>query len=423
MTTHPHSRLTHLPLQDVDFPASFAADFISEIVKATEKDSAGIDSYHSWKVCILSNRIGELLGLDKTSLKELFFSSLLHDIGGTKISGHVIESLVQIPDIYGQKNDFFIFAHPHRSETILKSFPTFRKISEIVKHHHEFFDGSGFPSGLKGNAIPLLSRIIRLSDTIDILMNLHKIKDSTELILFLNLISGEEFDPVIYTTFATLATENKILELIGSKEAIENEMSDLKKKMGDRYYFSSPDTVNRFFKTVAMLTDNLTSPEGNHSIRVSELSVQIAYLLGIEEEEIVTIRWAAFLHDIGKLTADRTVYSKKEKLTDDEWMSIKTHASRSYDVINSISGMDKIAYYILHHHENYDGTGYPEKLKLNMIPLGSRIIRVADTFDAMTTNRIYHRKRDWHIALKELKKFSGTQFDPEIVDVFVNDIS
>jgi len=422
-TTHPHSRLTHLPLQDVDFPASFAADFISELIKATEKDAQGVDTYHSWKVCILSNRIGEMLGLDKGSLKELFFASLLHDVGGTRISGHVIESLVQIPDIYGQKNDFFIFAHPHRGETILKGFSTFRKISEIVKHHHEFFDGSGFPAGLKGASIPLLSRIIRLADTVDILMNLHKIKDSNELLLFLNLISGEEFDPSIYSVFVSLATDNKVLELIGDREKVEAEMSSLKKKMGDRYYFSSPDIVNRFFKTVAMITDNLTSPEDNHSIRVSELSVQIAYLLGVEEEEIMTIRWAAFLHDIGKLTTDRTVYSKKEKLTDEEWLSIRTHSLRSYEIINSVAGMDRIAYYILHHHENYDGTGYPEKLKLNMIPLGSRIIRVADAFDAMTTNRIYHRKRDWHIALKELKRFSGTQFDPEIVEVFINDIS
>lgn len=420
MTIHPHSRLTHLPLQDVDFPSSFAADFISELVKATEKDFEGKDIYHSWKVCLLSNKIGEKLGLDKTFQKELFFASLLHDIGGIKIKGHVIESLAQIPDIYGQKNDFFIFTHPHRSEIILKSFPTFRKISEIVKCHHEFFDGSGFPCGLKGSQIPLLSKIIRLSDTVDIFMNLHKIKEPEELILFLNLISGDEFDPDVYSAFLSLANEKNLLDIIRDKETIEAEMSSLKKKMNDRYYFSSPDTVNRFFKTVATLTDNLTSPEDNHSLRVAELSAQIAFLLNLDEEEITIIRWSAFLHDIGKLATDRSVYLKKERLSDDEWMSIKMHPSKGYEIINSVSGMDKIAYYILHHHENFDGTGYPEKLKLKMIPIGSRIIRVADAFDAMTTNRIYHRKKDWNFALKELKKYSGTQFDPQIVDIFIN---
>ena len=174
---------------------------------------------------------------------------------------------------------------------------------------------------------------------------------------------------------------------------------------------------------VAMLTDNLTSPQDNHSMRVAELSVQIAYLMGLDEEEILAIRWAAFLHDIGKISGDRSIYLKKEKLSEEEWLSIRMHPQRSYDIINSISGMDKIAYYILHHHENFDGSGYPESLSTKMIPAGSRIMRVADAFDAMTTNRIYHRKKDWQRALSELKKFSGTQFDPDIVDVFINDIT
>lgn len=421
-TTHPQSRLTHLPMQDVAFPATFAADFISELAKAVEKDKEGHDSYHSWKVCIIACKIGEALKLEKSRMKELFFASLLHDIGGVMISGHIIESLVQVPDIFGQKNDFFVFAHSHRGETILRSFPTFRKISEIVGAHHEFFDGSGFPNGLKGEKIPLLSRIIRVADSIDIFSRLHKIDDTGELILFLNMVSGEEFDPVIYNTFVKLA-ENGLLNLINTEDDIKNEMRSLKKQMDDRYYFSSTDTVNRFFKMVAMLTDNLTSPQDNHSMRVAELSVQIAYLMGLDEEEILAIRWAAFLHDIGKVSGDRSIYLKKEKLSEEEWLSIRMHPQRSYDIINSISGMDKIAYYILHHHENFDGSGYPESLSTKMIPAGSRIMRVADAFDAMTTNRIYHRKKDWQRALSELKKFSGTQFDPDIVDVFINDIT
>jgi HD-GYP domain-containing protein (c-di-GMP phosphodiesterase class II) len=409
-------------MQDVDFPATFAADFISELIKAVEKDRMGVNSYHSWKVCILSCRIGESLNLGKADMKELFFASLLHDIGGITIPGHVIENLVQVPDIYGQKNDFFVFAHSHRSKTILRSFPTFRRISEIVGSHHEFFDGSGFPNGLKENSIPFLSRIIRVADAIDIFSRLHQIDDTKELVLFLNMVSGEEFDPAIYASFVDLAENHNILELIKTDEKIELEMTVLKKKMEDRYYFSSTDTINRFFKMVAMLTDNLTSHEESHSSRVAELSVQIGYLLGLEEDEILAIRWSSFLHDIGKISKDRTIYFKKEKLSEEEWLSIKMHPQRSYEIINSVSGMDKIAYYILHHHENFDGSGYPDNLTAKMIPIGSRIMRVADAFDAMTSHRIYHRKKDWQRALGELKKFSGTQFDPDIVEIFIKDI-
>lgn len=409
-------------MQDVDFPATFAADFISEFSRAFEKSSEGEESFHSWKVCITACKIGEALRLDKTQMKELFFASLLHDIGGVTLSGHVVDSLLQVPDIFGQKNDFFVFAHSHRSQTILRGFPTFRKISGIVGSHHEFYDGTGFPSGLKGEKIPFLSRIIRVADSIDIFSRLHKVDDASELILFLNMISGEEFDPEIYATFVNLA-KNGFFDLIKTEEGILNEMQTLKKQMEDKYYFASADTVNRFFKMVAILTDNITSHQSSHSTRVAEISVQIAYLMGLDPEEILAIRWASFLHDIGKVAGDRNVYLKREKLTEEEWLSIRKHPQKSYDIINSVAGMDKIAYYILHHHENFNGTGYPGNLSAKMIPIGSRIIRVADAFDAMTTNRIYHRKKDWQRALNELKKYSGTQFDPDVVEVFINDIS
>ncbi len=423
MTTHPQSRLTHFPIQDVNLPSSFAADFLSELSKATEKDKNGENLHHSLRVAVIAHKIGKKAGLDKKSLKELFFSALLHDIGGVITTQHVMEDIVQTPDILGQKNDFFIFSHPHRSETMLQSFPTFRAISEVVGSHHEFFDGSGFPAGLSGKNIPFLSRIIRIADTVDILLRLHTFNKSDELLGLLNIIAGEEFDPDIYKIFVEIVTGTNLLEKLKTAEVVEAEISQIKKTMEDDYYFSSPDTINRFFKTVAILTDNLTSFEDNHSLRVAEISVQIAYLLDLDQEEVLSIRWAAFLHDIGKLVGNREVYTKKEKLSEKEWLMIRTHSQRSYDIINKIGGMKKIAYYILHHHENFDGTGYPENLSGKRIPLASRILRVADAFDAMTSNRIYHRKKDWQRALKELRKYSGTQFDPEIVETFFANIS
>ena len=96
MTIYPQARLTQLPIQDIDFPSSFAADFVSEFVKACELDHSGSEIYHSWKVCIMACRIGKKLGIGKNEMKELFFASLLHDIGGVMVGGHVIDLLTQM---------------------------------------------------------------------------------------------------------------------------------------------------------------------------------------------------------------------------------------------------------------------------------------------------------------------------------------
>ena len=418
MTIYPQARLTQLPIQDIEFPASFAADFVSEFVKACELDNTGREIYHSWKVCIMACMIGRKLNFDKNSMKELFFASLLHDIGGVMVGGHVIDLLTQIPDVYGQKSNFRIFVHPHRGETILGTFPTFRNISEIVGTHHEFYDGNGFPKGLKGEKIPLCSRIIRVVDAAEIASRVHSADDPDELISLLGIFSGEEFDPKIYEIFIDLVKNGALFDAVKTDDAIEMNMAGLKKEMSDRYFFSSTDTLNRFFKMVASIADNLTSSEYNHSLRVAELSVQIAYLMKLNESEILTIRWASFLHDIGKLAGNRSVYRKREKLTDDEWLNVKAHPQRSYDILNKVAGMDKIAYYVLYHHENHDGSGYPEGLKGDKIPLASRIMHVADAYDAITSNRPYHRKKQQEEALGELKKNIGKQFDPNVVEVF-----
>jgi putative nucleotidyltransferase with HDIG domain len=155
-----------------------------------------------------------------------------------------------------------------------------------------------------------------------------------------------------------------------------------------------------------------------HSVRVSILATEIARQMSLPESDIEDIRVAALLHDVGKLDVSIDVIRKAGKLNDDEWTELRTHPERGAKLIESVGGMLSNAVpIILFHHEQYGGGGYYER-EGKQIPLGSRIIAVADSFDAMTTDRPYQKARQTWEALEIIQNGAGTQFDPEVVEAF-----
>ncbi len=155
-----------------------------------------------------------------------------------------------------------------------------------------------------------------------------------------------------------------------------------------------------------------------HSERVTDYSMEVARLIGIDEEEIRLLSYAAFLHDIGKIEIDRHILNKTDFLTKNEWNILKKHPEWGSAIVKEVKILEPAAKIILHHHENYDGSGYPDGLKREEIPLLSRIIRVVDSYDAMTSNRPYRKGMEIDKALQELERYQGTMFDPEITVCF-----
>jgi HD domain len=156
-----------------------------------------------------------------------------------------------------------------------------------------------------------------------------------------------------------------------------------------------------------------------HSDRVSRGSVMIAREIGMRGDRVEAIRYAGMLHDVGKLGVPTKVLQKTGKLTEEEYAAIQLHPMRGLDIVREIGFLDEALAGIMHHHERIDGRGYPMGLAGDEIPEFARVLAVADAFDSMTSTRSYRGARPVDEAIEELRKWSGTQFDPAFVDAFV----
>jgi len=178
-----------------------------------------------------------------------------------------------------------------------------------------------------------------------------------------------------------------------------------------------PQTVAmaKSFVSLIGLRDHYTA---SHSARVANHVRAIAIELELSEADRETAVFAASLHDIGKIGIPDHILLKPGKLTDDEFAWIQKVPEWGWMTLRHLDGFQEAALLVLHQYERMDGTGHPQKLKGEEIPLGSRIITVADSFDALTTNRPYRTALTREDALEELTRCAGTQFDPDVVDAF-----
>ncbi|MCM8814239.1 MAG: response regulator [Candidatus Omnitrophica bacterium] len=178
---------------------------------------------------------------------------------------------------------------------------------------------------------------------------------------------------------------------------------------------------NVYLQIVTLLTSTIEMKDHytkGHSERVMKYAVSIAQAMGLPYEQVETIRVACELHDLGKVGIHDRVLTKSGKLTEEEWIEMKSHPSKAADILRPLSFLSKEIILIEQHHERFDGTGYPFGFKGEEIPLGARIISVADSFDAMTSNRPYQPVRTTDEALQELERCAGRQFDPDVVQAF-----
>jgi len=182
------------------------------------------------------------------------------------------------------------------------------------------------------------------------------------------------------------------------------------------------DLKELFYKTIKSIASALDAKDPythGHSMRVTLYSIILAKELDVPQSELENIETAGLLHDIGKIAIPQSILCKPGKLTDDEFFLMKSHPVNSERLIASIKKLNEISPGIKHHHERWDGRGYPDRLEGENIPFSARVIALADTYDAMTSTRSYRKALDHEIAIDEIQKCAGTQFDPELAKKFV----
>ena len=195
--------------------------------------------------------------------------------------------------------------------------------------------------------------------------------------------------------------------------------------LGSWFYsaFYQPKKMERAYKkalyALAAAVETKDSGTIGHAKRVSDYAVAVADDLGIDKEEQLRIEYAALLRDIGKVNVQAYLLNKSTTLEPDEWEQVKNHAIFGAEIVESVPFLSFLTELIEHHHECWDGSGYPDGLAGEEIPLGSRILAVATDYDAITSERPYHESQAPEIAIEQIKDGKGTRYDPAVVDAFL----
>lgn len=206
------------------------------------------------------------------------------------------------------------------------------------------------------------------------------------------------------------------------KRKLELENREYKEHLEEKVEQQADKIRQSFFNAMTSLAYALEARDeytSGHSNRVTVSALAISDKLGIDPGRTEAIRLASMVHDIGKIGIKENVLNKPGKLTEEEYRHIKTHPEIGEHILQPVVDNKEIISIVRHHHERYDGQGYPDGLKAEDIPLGARILAIADSYDAMTSERSYRSALHQKEALDELVKGKGTQFDPQMVDVFM----
>ena len=369
--------------------------------------------YHAWRVAILAERMSqEILPEYRT---QIFYAGLLHDIGAISLPDHVVH--------YTDPKEHFknpiLLNHSDKSAQIAREIGPLSMAAEMILDHHEHWDGTGYPKGLKGNNIHLGGQILRIADTFDILARVKPPLDLRGIKTILSSRSGSEFSDLICELMISTLESGNFFEEIMDDKRVSEMLPETIRDLPPVDLKSCNTDVRNAVKVFAQVIDAKHSYTAGHSVRVARYTYKLSKAIGLSEELAEEYEIAAYLHDAGKVAVPKSILDKPSALTIEEFKLMKRHPVYTMEIMSMVSELKDLVFIAGSHHERYDGRGYPDGASGESIPLGARIMAVADAFDAMTSPRPYQRTKSKDEAKEILVKNSGGQFDPDISKVAV----
>jgi putative nucleotidyltransferase with HDIG domain len=292
-------------------------------------------------------------------------------------------------------------------------------------------DGAEALEKVRGNGFELVVSDIDMPqmDGVQLLQEIKKIRPDTEIIMLTGVVDVDTAVQSIrmgasdYLTKPFNLAEVRItVERALEKRRLIRENREYQRTLETRVQERTAELSRSYQTTLEALATALDTRDTEtlgHSLRVAAYTVHVAKRMGVVEPDLTDIYRGALLHDVGKIGVPDAILRKPGKLTPEEWVEMRKHPEIGYRILEGIQFLEPSRQIVLSHQERYDGTGYPRGLKGKEIPIGARIFSVVDTLDAMTSDRCYRKALSYDTARAEVIKYSGTQFDPEVVKVFL----
>jgi putative nucleotidyltransferase with HDIG domain len=432
-------------LQEMLVALSFALDL-----------TEGADPGHAIRSCLLAVRIALEVGLEPAAISDLYYASLLKDVGCSSNSARMCQivggddrivkagakledwtrpltpklstvkllwqqvlpgasplrktiRIAKIAATQHSNNRDLIELRCDRGAMIVRKLGLGIPVAFAVRHLDEHWDGGGYPSGFKGEEIPILSRIMGVAQHLDAFCMAQGPQAALDTLVSR---SRRWFDPDLVGAAVSLDRSRRLWANCLPGDPVDETRSAILRLNPERQPHLSALDIDAICETFADVVDAKSPFTYRHSLGVMDAAFAIANVLGLPPQRLQLVRRAALLHDIGKLSISNTILDKPTRLTDAEHALVKTHPALSAEILSHIAAFGEIALIAGEHHEKLDGSGYPNRLQGRDLSLESRLVAVADIYGALSEKRPYRAALRPAQITAIMDRESRTQLDP-----------